>query len=378
VKEDISVIDCIFISKQTANQCLIITLVTLVMLLLVFSSCSAYAYEDVPPAVPVDAVEVVALPLPEPIYAKSEEPQEQSSQEYREEKETQTPKNINKPNMLERFLQKTSDSSIAVQTKTQNEQNWVKEEQVREEHEVIVASNTPPIDKKETGNYSTKVLMPIKPEGSGFYVLELFTTQACPFCPKADAMMETYSSLSHVIALSCHVDYFDVPEGSLSLPICSARQKRYEAFLKGSPKYTPQMVVNGRYDAAGYLSDKIAKAFKQAHNFPVGLLTVEPVEPAESKPPTYRVELLKRDEGRYHLWLIAYDQPHPLTVRGGANAGKDMVYYNVVSKAEFLGSWDGQPKDLTIETEFLENTKGFAFLVQDVDTGAILMAGKNE
>ncbi len=227
-------------------------------------------------------------------------------------------------------------------------------------------------------NYLKKVLKPVKPKGKGFHVLELFTTQACPFSPKADAMMEKYSALPHVIALSCHVDYFDVKQGSLSQPLCSSWQARYEASLKRASKYTPQMVINGRFDAAGYLPDKIAKAFKSAHEYPVEPLSVNFLALVGDEPPSYQVDLPERKEGRYHLWRIAYDQPHYLTVKEGTNAGKEMVYYNVVSQAEFLGSWDGHSKNMVIESGMPEGIKGFAFLVQDVKSGAIIMAGKNE
>ena len=178
-------------------------------------------------------------------------------------------------------------------------------------------------------------------------------------------MMKTYSDISHVIALSCHVDYFDVKEGTLSRPICSSRLKSYEAFLKGMPKYTPQMIINGRYDAVGYLPDKIEIAFDHAYNYPVKPVVIEHVG-FEFEWPVYYVLLPEIRKGRYQLWLIAYDFPRSLTVRGGANLGKNMTYYNTVSKAKFLGSWNGESKNITIDEKLPEETKGFAFIVQDV------------
>ena len=350
---------------------------------LLTASPRAYALEDVPPAVPVHAVQAESLPLPEPIYKKPESKPEQPAGWEKTQKKTSAAEQ-DKPNLLERFWRDLKDvASPAKAAKENKEKDSAREEKTYKAPVVIVEPDslkTTIIEENEVQaqTYLTKVLHPVMPEGSGFYVLELFTTQACPFCPKADSMMETYSALSHVIALSCHIDYFDVQKGSLSLPICSTRQKRYESFLKGQPKYTPQMVVNGRYDAVGYLPDKIAKAFKHAHEYPVGMLMVWPQEAGQSNLPTYRVELPGTNEGRYHLWLIAYDTPHDVKVSDGANAGKNMTYYNAVSKAEFLGSWDGQPKEVTFEGRFGENTKGFAFLVQNMETGIIHLAGKNE
>jgi len=349
----------------------------LVCMALLHVSSHAQAYEDVPPAVPVDAVEAESLPLPEPIYAKAKKAQKQSTQD---KKEAQVPEEKSRPNALERFWKKIVKASKGKTEKKQNEEVTSEEKISQDEPKALVFYSSSPT---KTGTalatpYLKKTLMPAKPEGGGYYIVELFTTQACPFCPKADAMMKTYSSLSHVIALSCHVDYFDVKEGSLSLPACSSRQNRYESFFKGTPKYTPQMVVNGRYDAVGYLSDKIAAAFKRAHEYPVMPLMVMPDPFIEGKPPTYHVDLPEKAAGRYQLWLIAYDKPRALTIKSGANAGKRMAYYNTVTTAQFFGSWDGQSKTISINTELSERTKGFTFLVQDADTGAILMASKNE
>ena len=45
-------------------------------------------------------------------------------------------------------------------------------------------------------------------------VIELFSSQACMFCPKADALLDVLALKDNVIALACHVDYFDLREGS--------------------------------------------------------------------------------------------------------------------------------------------------------------------
>jgi hypothetical protein len=376
VKEAISIIGCILESKRAMSARFVIMLAVLGATILMFIPFTANAIEDVPPAVPVDAVEVERLTLPEPINTKSKQAHKPPVQSQ----EAQATKATSPPNALQRFWKKIVNASNTKLEKKQKDKPWIAREQSQEAPQVAMVSSPIRINTKtiEANRLLKKILMPVNPDGGGFYVVELFTTQACPFCPKADAMMETYSALSHVIALSCHIDYFDVKEGSLSLPICSARQERYETFLKGQSKYTPQMVVNGRYDAVGYLSDKIAQAFSDAHGYPVEPLLVMPNDLEEAGRPSYHVELPQKDAGRYQIWLIAYDMPRVLTVKSGANAGKNMTYYNTVSKAEFLGGWDGQSKEVTIAAKFLENTKGFAFLVQDIDTGAIIMAGKNE
>ena len=211
------------------------------------------------------------------------------------------------------------------------------------------------------------------PHVRGYYVLELFSTQACTFCPKADGFMKAYSDYQHVIALSCHVDYFDVKEGSLSLPECTKRQKSYEQTLNAGPKYTPQMVVNGDQNAIGYSPASIQVAFNNVRKHSVPPFLIE-----RMGKDIYRANLPDITEGEYNVWAFLYDKPKTQVVRDGGNAGKRMTYYNVVSKAKFLGDWQGTSKKITFETKVGENTKGIAILVQRKEDNTIILASKAE
>ena len=207
----------------------------------------------------------------------------------------------------------------------------------------------------------------------GFYVLELFSSQACTFCPKADELIKAYIDQPYMIALSCHVDYYDVIDGALSLPICSARQNKYELSLDIGPKYIPQIVVNGQYNATGYLTHEIAAAFKQARPEPITPITVERLGKK-----LYQAKLPDREEGKYHVWLYVYEKPKTVKVKDGGNIGKTLTYYNLVSKAGFLGVWNGAAKDLKFDAKMGDDAKGFAIMVQDPFTNQIILATKVE
>lgn len=210
---------------------------------------------------------------------------------------------------------------------------------------------------------------PIPEIGKDLTVLELFSTQACTFCPKADALMKQLTEIENLIALSCHVDYFDVTVGSLSQPICSTRQIAYENSLDSGPKYTPQMIVNGRYDAIGYMTGELNAAFEKAEIYPL-----------------HAVSVLRREDGlfdlalpdleikEYKIWLLVFDQPKNIIVQDGANRGKEMVYYNIVSNAGFLGNWNGAAKTVKFDAKLNAQSKGFAVLVHDADSEHIVAA----
>lgn len=106
-------------------------------------------------------------------------------------------------------------------------------------------------------------------------VVELFTSEGCSSCPSADAVLrelETAQSVPgvEVIALGQHVDYWN--RLGWKDPFSSAqfteRQRWYaEGFREGN--YTPQAVVNGRYQFVGSqrktLAETVAKAAQAPH-----------------------------------------------------------------------------------------------------------------
>ncbi|MGH1404066.1 MAG: DUF1223 domain-containing protein [Alphaproteobacteria bacterium] len=234
----------------------------------------------------------------------------------------------------------------------------------------------PPQDSVVPSKSQVREVLPLLPDmknaASGI-VLELFSTQACTFCPKADEVMKDFIARENIIALSCHVDYFDVREGSLSLPICSTRQIAYEHSLNIGPKYTPQMVMNGRYDAVGYHEEEVSLALNKAMQKPF-----LPVSIRKQEEGMFSVILPYASAGEYTIWLLVYEPPIQHRIADGANIGKDLTYYNVVSKAGFLGKWSGQIKVMSFYPKMNETSKGFAILVQDSKNNYIIAAGKFE
>lgn len=74
-------------------------------------------------------------------------------------------------------------------------------------------------------------------------VIELFSSQACPACPPADAYLGSLIKSKGVIALSCHVDYFGRRGTELGKAFCTERQARYIKQIGRHSYYTPQMMI---------------------------------------------------------------------------------------------------------------------------------------
>jgi hypothetical protein len=204
-------------------------------------------------------------------------------------------------------------------------------------------------------------------------VVELFTSQGCNSCPPADAILGELAQRRDLVALAFHVDYWNYIgwQDPFSSHEATERQRNYAQSLGLSSVYTPQMVVDGRFDAVGSDRAKIDQAIAAASEHerllieiatrPAGgwLVTVPSGEIAQ--PAT--------------VWLALYDRQHSTPVRRGENAGKTLTDYNIVREFRAIGRWDGAELNLPLElgaTDFAQ--RGFAVIVQTSTAGPILGA----
>lgn len=206
----------------------------------------------------------------------------------------------------------------------------------------------------------------------GLVIVELFSSQACVFCPKADRLFSELLTRKNIFGIACHVDYFDVEQGALSRPFCTARQGWYMDRLLAGPHYTPQMVVNGKYDIIGYKIEMVKSALQKAGQAPVKQMELEPLETGGD----FRLTLppAGQEEAPRRLWMMLYDKTHELTIAGGRNKGKNMVYDHIVSAMHDLGIVVQGTEKLVLNPALTAAHKGFIVLLQNDRTGAILGA----
>ena len=202
-------------------------------------------------------------------------------------------------------------------------------------------------------------------------VLELFTSQGCSSCPPAEALLGEYAGRTDLLPLGFHVTYWDDLDwkDTFSFEGATERQAVYAKRL-GDGNFTPQVVVDGRRSVVGSRRSEVAAAISQAR------------EQARSAPET-DVALTRQGgqvsvrvgagQGSARVLLVGFDPAHRTAVARGENGGRTIAQANVVRSLRDLGTWAGQPLQLSVAPPTGES---LAVILQASD-GRILGAARS-
>lgn len=203
-------------------------------------------------------------------------------------------------------------------------------------------------------------------------VLELFSSQACMFCPMADHFFKDLERKTDLIIMACHVDYFDVQNGAISTAECSGQQRAYQRKIKGATLYTPQVIVNGRDDYIGYDFERyMERVIEQSKASTIQPLNVNEVTESVISGKRYEIDLVPfaNEEGNdakdLDIWMYLIEPDHNIVVSEGANEGKELPYVNIVRKSQKIGRWDGTAQRLGFTVDSLEGYKGVIVALRD-------------
>jgi hypothetical protein len=170
-------------------------------------------------------------------------------------------------------------------------------------------------------------------------VVELFTSEGCSSCPPADALLAELAGRPDVLALSFHVDYWDRLgwKDPFSSPDATRRQHGYAELLGLATVYTPQIVVDGRWQAVGSDRSEVEQALDSArrnrNEVPVALA----VDHGRAQ-----ITLGQGGTGvAAELLLIGFDRRHVTAVSRGENGGRTLSHVDVVRSIEEIGHFDG-------------------------------------
>lgn len=199
-------------------------------------------------------------------------------------------------------------------------------------------------------------------------VLELFTSQGCSSCPKADAMLEEMSKSPDVVVLAYHVDYWDYIgwEDTFGSAENSQRQRDYAAAWGSSRIFTPQLVVNGSGGLVASKQDKVGAALTGA-SLPLG------IDLSETPGEMLQVSVPPRDGlSGAMIWLVTFLDHADVAIERGENEGKHMAYTQIVTGRQVLGMWDpkaGAKLTLPLAEVLTGQSNGAVILVQEERNG---------
>ena len=157
-------------------------------------------------------------------------------------------------------------------------------------------------------------------------LLELYTSQACSICPKANQQFSDFAQSNDVIALTFPVGYWDYLgwTDTFAKPEFSDRQKAYNKAMGRRGPYTPQVIFHGEDHCSATkeksMERKAVKVARRAAPYSI---------PIEYDGETVRLSQTPAEE--VQVWVVEYIPGETFTrPQGGANKNRDMVYFNRV------------------------------------------------
>jgi hypothetical protein len=198
-------------------------------------------------------------------------------------------------------------------------------------------------------------------------VVELFTSEGCSSCPPADTLLAELAGRPEVLALSFHVDYWDRLgwKDPFSSPSATRRQQRYADLLGLATVYTPQIVVDGKWQAVGSSRDEVERILDSAQRNRDAVPVALAVDHGRA-----RITLGAGSGGvPATVLLIGFDRRHVTPVARGENAGRTLAHVDVVRSIEEVAPFNGRAG--AIETPLPAQCDRLAVVLQARD-GRIL------
>lgn len=177
----------------------------------------------------------------------------------------------------------------------------------------------------------------------GLVLVELFTSEGCPHCPEADALLERLYAAQpmngvEIVPLEEHVDYWDRPEwvDHFSSPRFTERQKSYAEAMDVESLYTPQMVVDGLVEFVGNNESRARASISALGHSLTAPLRFSPASGAAGAAPPRQAGAQVRLEGKdlalggpASVFLVLAEDKLSSRVGGGKNAGESWKHSSV-------------------------------------------------
>jgi len=203
-------------------------------------------------------------------------------------------------------------------------------------------------------------------------LVELYTSQGCSSCPPADKLLGQLAARDDVIALALHVDYWDYIgwKDSFANSAHAKRQRAYAAKGGRRSVYTPQMIVDGTDHVVGNRPMDVADIIQRhraQENFVDLQITRQGNQVSIDAQATGRV-------GKTSIYLVRYSPFETVAIKRGENAGRTLMYYNVVTSWDRIDGWNGSDRYSGSVT--VSGDAPVVVIVQDGYHGSVLASAR--
>ena len=174
-------------------------------------------------------------------------------------------------------------------------------------------------------------------------VVELYTSQGCSQCPRANRLLGMFARDEGVLALTFAVPIWDYLgwRDTFAEEAFADRHRAYSRTLRVRGRYTPQLVINGAAVMSASYWDEARAALDQARETPLNPAPSISITPLRYS--RVRVTIgggARRDDA--DVWLVSYDRgPIAEYVTRGVNLNRRVYHYNLVRSVDRLGAWNG-------------------------------------
>lgn len=177
-------------------------------------------------------------------------------------------------------------------------------------------------------------------------LVELFTSEGCSSCPRADdvlAALERTQSVAgaRIVPLALHVDYWDGIGWPDPFSSAQATQRQRSYAPLGSGSYTPQAVIDGRFETIGSRKAMVEQAIGEAAKRPHAAIAIDVAPRRNAAAPaevTLKVGALPAGSASDAELLVALTQNAVRVAVGrGENAGKTLEHTAVTRQLVVAG-----------------------------------------
>ena len=181
-------------------------------------------------------------------------------------------------------------------------------------------------------------------------VVELFTSEGCSSCPPADQLLIELGSSPlagvQVIPLGLHVDYWDHQgwRDRFSSARFTERQEQYSARLRTDSVYTPQAVVDGRFQTVGSDRDALIELISRAAREPKPV-TIDLA--ADQRSQALGISCRAEKPTVANVLLVITEDDLSSNVTGGENQSRRLRHGAVVRSLEPAGAMNGTEFSVT-------------------------------